>query len=149
MGRTATSPSPPAPRPPPSPFPARRCSTSRSTQTPKTTVPPRPASLPQEAHRVFGCVGFKAESEGFTRLPTHYDFPELADAEAYYENSAEASVQLQMRPGKYIAALFVYRRPGSREMSAAPDPCCVARLRVTSCPSGDDEACKAAAAQVQ
>jgi hypothetical protein len=104
----------------------------------------------QGATAVDGCQAllyFKHEDEGFTRLPSHYDFQRYSDPVAFYGGLARFHVDLALREGRYIVG--VYAAPssaagdgfgtGSGVGTVCPAP---AELTVSACPSGNALECR-------
>jgi hypothetical protein len=89
---------------------------------------------------------FKHEDDGFTRLPSHYDFQQYSDPVAYYGGLARFHVDLALRKGRYVVG--VYTTPASeitQDVSADSGMeaiCPPAELTVSACPSGNALECR-------
>ena len=99
------------------------------------------------AKSIEGCQAllyFKHEDDGFTRLPSHYDFQQYSDPLAYYGGLARFHVDLALRTGRYIVG--VYTTPASETAQgagtgSAGTTCPPAVLTVSACPSGNALEC--------
>ena len=77
---------------------------------------------------------FKREDEGFSRLPSHYDFQRYSDPAAFYGGLRRYHVDLPLQEGRYIAGIYM--------PEAGAPGCAPAELTVSACPSGNALECR-------
>lgn len=83
------------------------------------------------------CRYFKHEEDGFTRLPSHYDFQRFSDPLAFYGGLARYHVDLELRTGRYIVGVYAPPPDAPDEGFGAGHPagtvCPSAELTVSAC----------------
>ena len=117
---------------------------SAELQLPTVAASPAENGGNHAAEPLEGCQAllyFKHEDDGFTRLPSHYDFQQYSDPVAYYGGLARFHVDLALRKGRYIVGVYTTPASETAHGSAEGTTCPPAELTVSACPSGNALEC--------